>query len=857
MKKGYFRFIWASALALASCSLQTATGGWYGGVKGSVQFEGGDMQGVEVLLRSTEDMDIPLRTAELSAVGEFFFDRVESGSYEVKASAENSCEASLVQGLTVTDGIVTLPAFKFTPLKEDSLPTDFKILLASDSTTPVARSVTVTVECLCNSSITVLRYAAGLHARTFFESGYGTLLLCKENKSSVQIVQNGIYTFYAKTADGKIGMQTVSISSIDMISPDPVQDIRAAFNSNSGKLEVEWKPSLSDDVQFLEVNLSGNGLEKTLTLAASKNSCSFDCEPDGAEYEVSVCAIDVAGNRSPCQKTKFFCRVEPFVYEAWFDREKVLYTEESATLFIRGSNFTKAEKDFFVVQLEEENSVPASVTVLDSSRASCSLSVPKQKGSYGAKIIYRDKVLFETSFTVCENPCINKIQVEPERVRSGKVQSVLVSLLGTDLDLCSSGELFVFNGEEKILTVSALAFSSECLKCRLDAPLEEGEYKLSCALDQKEQTVQGLLCVYDGIKISSVDECHAPLFNGGKNAEVIIRGKNLDTEENAIVLTCNGSSYSPHLVTESECRVNITVPVISSPKDFELTVFVNGEDSGVKGLLHVMQTVDYVDSMFPLVTVCSSQVSVDKKGTHLSQGQKISAYRLGRYQVTQGLWSLVYQWAILNGYKFSRSYPKCAVESLLPLTEVSWRDAIVWCNAFTEWHNANSSASQKLTCVYYSDAAFKNPLRESSSETSLLTSAGSIDNPRVKSDANGYRLPSAGEWEYAFRGASSNGDWDKSFSGSNDIDEVAWSSVNSGGILHEVGRKKANALGLYDMSGNIWEWTGDWLYSNVTRLLCGGSFKSSAEECGPQDKGLGKIPYYSQADWGFRLARKN
>lgn len=69
-----------------------------------------------------------------------------------------------------------------------------------------------------------------------------------------------------------------------------------------------------------------------------------------------------------------------------------------------------------------------------------------------------------------------------------------------------------------------------------------------------------------------------------------------------------------------------------------------------------------------------------------------------------------------------------------------------------------------------------------------------------------YRLPTESEWEYAAR----SGGKQERFAGGNDIDKVAWYSANSDNRTHSVGTKQPNGLGLYDMSGNVWQWTGDW-----------------------------------------------
>ncbi len=110
----------------------------------------------------------------------------------------------------------------------------------------------------------------------------------------------------------------------------------------------------------------------------------------------------------------------------------------------------------------------------------------------------------------------------------------------------------------------------------------------------------------------------------------------------------------------------------------------------------------------------------------------------------------------------------------------------------------------------------------------------------------GGSLPTEQEWEYAAKGGQSY-----EYAGSNNIDEVAWYDGNSGSKAHPVKQKRANGYGLYDMSGNVWEWTSS--TEGSYRVLRGGSWDLNAARCRVANRGHG-TPSNRDFNFGFRLA---
>ncbi len=156
----------------------------------------------------------------------------------------------------------------------------------------------------------------------------------------------------------------------------------------------------------------------------------------------------------------------------------------------------------------------------------------------------------------------------------------------------------------------------------------------------------------------------------------------------------------------------------------------------------------------------------------------------------------------------------------LPVEQVSWYDAVKFCNQL--------SLQDGLTPVYN-------------------------DKNEADLTANGWRLPTEAEWNFAASGGNSGNNY--IYSGSNTIDEVAWYEGNSDSKTHPVATKKANELGLFDLSGNVWEWCND-VVSGSYRADRGGSWRDNAADVRISDRDSNR-PVDRGNILGFRVVRQS
>jgi formylglycine-generating enzyme required for sulfatase activity len=251
-------------------------------------------------------------------------------------------------------------------------------------------------------------------------------------------------------------------------------------------------------------------------------------------------------------------------------------------------------------------------------------------------------------------------------------------------------------------------------------------------------------------------------------------------------------------------------------------------------------------TMLPIAGSTFTMGCTDEQGEDCWDGEKpshsvtLSSYTMGETEVTQGLW-----WAVMGSWPDSAPNSNYGVGDNYPMYYVSWDDIV----------GTTGDSSYVENGITYKSGGFCYKL-------SMLL------NGRDTTGMEHYRLPTEAEWEYAARGGSVTESQTK-YSGSNTIGDVAWYKDNSSDASHPAGQKQANALGIYDMSGNVKElcadsWDGSSRYSSSEqtdpvvlngsfRIVRGGSWLNDAKDC--------RVSYRSNTDpsvgylhIGFRLA---
>lgn len=184
----------------------------------------------------------------------------------------------------------------------------------------------------------------------------------------------------------------------------------------------------------------------------------------------------------------------------------------------------------------------------------------------------------------------------------------------------------------------------------------------------------------------------------------------------------------------------------------------------------------------------------------------------------------------------------------LPVKRMSWIDAVVFCNKLSEKEGLKPCYSYEGTSSVEKWKFLKENLWKWSDKKWKKFNESLV----CDSNANGYRLPTVEEWQYAAKGGQNY-----KYSGSDNLDEVGWYIGNSGDGTHPVAQKKPNGYGLHDMSGNVREWCWD---SNPNRsedrYYCGGSWRYGASYCEVGNESWSRANNWG-LDLGFRIVRSS
>ncbi|MFI6759733.1 formylglycine-generating enzyme family protein [Micromonospora sp. NPDC050417] len=212
-----------------------------------------------------------------------------------------------------------------------------------------------------------------------------------------------------------------------------------------------------------------------------------------------------------------------------------------------------------------------------------------------------------------------------------------------------------------------------------------------------------------------------------------------------------------------------------------------------------------------LLTIPAGRVMLSDRRTQRSWPVQLVPYQLGTVPVTQALYARV-----------TGERPGARHGDRLPVEGVSWWDAVRFCNAL--------SRHDGLAPAYRLD----------------------VEGEQAQWDAaaDGYRLPTEAEWEYACRAGTTGPRYGQ-------LDEIAWYRGNSQERIHDVGEKRPNPWGLYDMLGNTWDWCWDIYDAEVYgtyRVLRGGGWFDEHWSCRASVRRRSH-PTFQVDDLGFRLAR--
>ncbi|RYJ43693.1 formylglycine-generating enzyme family protein [Flavobacterium beibuense] len=221
---------------------------------------------------------------------------------------------------------------------------------------------------------------------------------------------------------------------------------------------------------------------------------------------------------------------------------------------------------------------------------------------------------------------------------------------------------------------------------------------------------------------------------------------------------------------------------------------------------------DIIETLLQMAEIPEGKIDMRDDRTKNEWTVELKSFLLSKYLVTQDLY-----------LKIIKKNPSTFIGDRLPVETVTWKEAVTFCNIL-------SSRCKLQLCYIFSPDS---------------------DEIIFDTTANGFRLPTEAEWEYACKAGTKGVRYAE-------LDKIAWYKNNSKKTTHPIGLKEPNNWGLYDMLGNVWEWCSDIYDQSVYgsyRILRGGGWFDEERSCMATNRRRSHPIAFKIDDLGFRIAR--